>query len=347
VAIVLCAAVCVASAEKLLASYSRQLNRRENNRIKRLVKRQALNDPNCDRRACAIPNCGKDFVAAALPGDCCEKCVPWEYASSLGIQYPQAPQPVYDPRAQYQPPYDPYNRYPYNPPQPQPQPYQPQRVDVYIFGPDDGARVGTGQSIYLDCEVVSPYNQNAQPRWSRPGNQPLSYKSQVTALAGNRKISRLTITDASHGDAGRYECNAGTGNANDQASIDLQVADGGYFPRPAQPQQPQYDPYNQYPYNQPGQYPQQPQPQPHPQPQPQPGQHDHHPAPPPDAEGGEDGEDAGVDEEGADSAAAKDKAAKATTAAPAAHEGHEPAAPADGGAEDEGEYPEDYTENEK
>jgi hypothetical protein len=122
-------------------------------------------DPNCDRRTCNVPNCGKDFVAAALPGECCEKCVPWEYAASLGIQYPQAPpQPVYDPRAQQA---QQYNQYPYN----QPQQYQPQRVDVYIFGPDDGARVSSGQSIYFDCEVVSPYNQNAQPRWTRSGNQ--------------------------------------------------------------------------------------------------------------------------------------------------------------------------------
>jgi hypothetical protein len=127
-------------------------------------------DPNCDRRTCIVPNCGKDFVAAALPGECCEKCVPWEYAASLGIQYPQAPpQPVYDPRTQqgYQ-----YNQYAYNqPPQYQPQQQQAQRVDVYIFGPDDGARVSTGQSIYFDCEVISPYNQYAQPRWSRSGNQ--------------------------------------------------------------------------------------------------------------------------------------------------------------------------------
>jgi hypothetical protein len=122
-------------------------------------------DPNCDRRTCNVPNCGKDFVAAALPGECCEKCVPWEYAASLGIQYPQAPpQPVYDPRAQQA---QQYNQYPYN----QPQQYQPQRVDVYIFGPDDGARVSSGQSIYFDCEVVSPYNQYAQPRWTRSGNQ--------------------------------------------------------------------------------------------------------------------------------------------------------------------------------
>ena len=114
-------------------------------------------DPNCDRRSCQPTNCGKDFVAAALPGECCEKCVPLEYAASLGIQYPQAPvapQPVY--------PYQQYNQAPQ---------YQPQRVDVYIFGPDDGARVSTGQSIYFDCEVVSPYNQYAQPRWSRAGNQ--------------------------------------------------------------------------------------------------------------------------------------------------------------------------------
>ena len=133
-------------------------------------------DSNCDRRACNVPNCGKDFVAAALPGECCEKCVPWEYASSLGIQYPQAPpQPVYDPRTQQGYPYN--NQYSYN----QPQQYQPQRVDVFIFGPEDGARVSTGQSIYFDCEVVSPYNQYAQPRWSRSGNQVnyISYYSHV------------------------------------------------------------------------------------------------------------------------------------------------------------------------
>jgi hypothetical protein len=180
VSIVLYATIYVACGMKLLASSSRQLNRRETKLVKRLVKRQALTgkkyqrftfcnlfylDTNCDRRTCQVPNCGKDFVAAALPGECCEKCVPWEYASSLGIQYPQAPpQPIYDPRTQqgYQ-----YKQYSYN----QPQQYQPQRVDVYIFGPEDGARVSTGQSIYFDCEVVSPYNQYAQPRWSRSGNQ--------------------------------------------------------------------------------------------------------------------------------------------------------------------------------
>ncbi len=107
-------------------------------------------DPNCNRRACAVPNCGKDFVAANLPGECCERCVPWEYANSLGIRR-QPPQP--QPR-----------------PQPQPQPYD-SRVDVYIYGPEEGARVSDGQSIYFDCEVTAPYNQYAQPRWTRAGNQ--------------------------------------------------------------------------------------------------------------------------------------------------------------------------------
>ena len=77
----------------------------------------------------------------------------------MGIRYPQAPQApqaVQDPRAQ-QRNYDPYN--------------QQSRVSVYIYGPDDGARVSNGQSIYFDCEVNAPYNQNAQPRWSRAGNQ--------------------------------------------------------------------------------------------------------------------------------------------------------------------------------
>ncbi|CAF1138771.1 unnamed protein product [Adineta steineri] len=341
---------------KLLASSSRQLNRRETKLVKRLVKRQALNDPNCDRRTCNVPNCGKDFVAAALPGECCEKCVPWEYASSLGLQYPQAPpppQPAYDPRAQQA---YPYNQYPYNQPQPQPQPqqYQPQRVDVYIFGPEDGARVSAGQSIYFDCEVVSPYNQYAQPRWSRSGNQPLPYKVQSTTLPGNRKLARLAIPDATQSDAGRYECNGGTGNANDQASIDLQVTEGGYYPRqPAQPQpqpqpQPQYppyDPYNQYPYNQPNYYPAQPQPQPQPQPRPQPQPQTQPPPQPAADDGGNDegdeGEDAGIDED-------QEPAAEATTtiktttpqASAAQEEGGE-------GGEDEGEYPEDYTENDK
>lgn len=186
VALILCTTVYVVCGEKLLASSSRQLNRRETKLVKRLVKRQVLSgkkkekkrcvwfffivfcqwlDPNCDRRTCNVPNCGKDFVAAALPGECCEKCVPWEYAASLGIKYPQAPpQPQYDPRTQYN-----YN-YPYQQ-QPAYQQQQQQRVDVYIFGPDDGARVSSGQSIYFDCEVVSPYNQYAQPRWSRSGNQ--------------------------------------------------------------------------------------------------------------------------------------------------------------------------------
>jgi hypothetical protein len=130
---------------------------------KYMIKMSLFNsDPNCDRRACAVPNCGKDYVAATLPGECCERCIPWEYATSMGIQYPARPQPVQDPRPQPRPTYDPYN---------QQQQYQPQRVDVYIFGPDDGARVSSGQSIYFDCEVVSPYNQNAQPRWTRSGNQ--------------------------------------------------------------------------------------------------------------------------------------------------------------------------------
>jgi len=78
----------------------------------------------------------------------------------LGIRYPQSqPQPQpYQPQ-QYQP--QPY----------QPQQYQPNRADVYIYGPDEGARVSAGQSIYFDCEVTAPYNQNVQPRWSRAGNQ--------------------------------------------------------------------------------------------------------------------------------------------------------------------------------
>ena len=54
--------------------------------------------------------------------------------------------------------------------------------------------------------------------------QPLPYKSQSTVLAGNRKLARLTIPDATPSDAGRYECSAGTGNPSDQASIDLQVS---------------------------------------------------------------------------------------------------------------------------
>jgi len=117
-------------------------------------------DPNCDRRACAVPNCGKDFIATALPGECCERCVPWEYARSAGLAYPQGPQAIQDPRSQ-QRPYDPYN--------------QQNLVNVYIYGPDEGARVSPGQSIYFDCEVIAPYNQNAQPRWSRAGNQVNSY----------------------------------------------------------------------------------------------------------------------------------------------------------------------------
>lgn len=43
VSVVLCVAICVASATKLLASSSRQLNFREANLLKRLVKRQAYN----------------------------------------------------------------------------------------------------------------------------------------------------------------------------------------------------------------------------------------------------------------------------------------------------------------
>jgi hypothetical protein len=43
ISIVLCATIYVACGAKLLASSSRQLNRRETNLVKRLVKRQALN----------------------------------------------------------------------------------------------------------------------------------------------------------------------------------------------------------------------------------------------------------------------------------------------------------------
>jgi hypothetical protein len=121
-------------------------------------------DPNCDRRACAVPNCGKDFVAAALQGECCERCVPWEYASSLGIPYKQGPQAVQDPRGQ-QRPYDPYSQ----------QQQQNRAADVYIYGPDEGARVSSGQSIYFDCEVNAPHSQHAQPRWTRAGNQVNEY----------------------------------------------------------------------------------------------------------------------------------------------------------------------------
>lgn len=119
----------------------------------------------CNPRACAVPNCGKDFVAGTLPGECCERCIPWEYARTMGIQYRQEPQPVQDNRAP-QPSYDSRNQYGYNQPQ-----YQASRADVYIYGPDEGARVASGQSIYFDCEVIAPYNQYAQPRWSRGGNQ--------------------------------------------------------------------------------------------------------------------------------------------------------------------------------
>ena len=113
-------------------------------------------DPNCNRRDCAVPNCGKDFVAATLPGECCERCVPWEYANSLGIRYP-APAPPPQPSQDHQRGYDPYN--------------QQARADVYIYGPDGGSRVSAGQSVYFDCEVNAPYNQNAQPRWTRGGGQ--------------------------------------------------------------------------------------------------------------------------------------------------------------------------------
>jgi hypothetical protein len=121
-------------------------------------------DPNCDRRACAVPNCGKDYVAAALPGECCERCVPWEYATSMGIPYKQGgPQAIQDHRG-HQQHYDPYS-----------QQQQPNRADVYIYGPEGGARVSSGQSIYFDCEVSSSHNQYAQPRWTRAGNQVNKY----------------------------------------------------------------------------------------------------------------------------------------------------------------------------
>jgi hypothetical protein len=74
----------------------------------------------------------------------------------MGLQFNQGAQSVQDNRNQ-QPAYDPYA--------------QQSRVDVYIYGPDEGARVSNGQSIYFDCEVIAPYNQQAQPRWSRAGNQ--------------------------------------------------------------------------------------------------------------------------------------------------------------------------------
>ncbi len=122
-------------------------------------------DPNCNPRACAVPNCGKDFVAATLPGECCERCVPWEYAASLGIRYPQ----------------------------PGPQPGQ-NRADVYIYGPDEGARVSDGQSIYFDCEVTSPYNPNAQPRWSRAGNQVSIHIYILVCSYFNTKLHILAIT---------------------------------------------------------------------------------------------------------------------------------------------------------
>lgn len=47
VAIVLCAAICVASATKVLASSSRQLTRREMGHFKRIFKRQAYSGEFC------------------------------------------------------------------------------------------------------------------------------------------------------------------------------------------------------------------------------------------------------------------------------------------------------------
>jgi hypothetical protein len=44
--IVLCAAIYATSATKVIASSSRQLNRRETNLVKRLAKRQAYNGKN-------------------------------------------------------------------------------------------------------------------------------------------------------------------------------------------------------------------------------------------------------------------------------------------------------------
>ena len=121
-----------------------------------------LADPNCDSSRCPQINCGKDTIAGVLPNECCQRCIPWEYAQAIGL-YPRAPQPSQNPRAPPQQVQDNYNSYQYNQPQ--------QRVDVYIYGPDDGAYVTAGESIYFDCEVISPYNQYAQPRWSRAGNQ--------------------------------------------------------------------------------------------------------------------------------------------------------------------------------
>ncbi|CAF1624903.1 unnamed protein product [Didymodactylos carnosus] len=198
-----------------------------------------------------------------------------EYQQSIVQQDPQS-QYGYDRYPYQRPQYPSEPSYPYSPPQQQQPQWSQPRVDVYIFGPDDGAKVSDGQSIYFDCEVVAPYQQNVQPRWTRQGNQPLPYKARSAPLEGNRKIVRLTIPDASSSDAGRYECNAGTGNAADSASIDLQVTAGGQYPRPAQPAQPAqpYNPYGdqsgynqQYPYYPGGyNYPQQPQQPPQPQP---------------------------------------------------------------------------------
>lgn len=127
-----------------------------------------LLDPNCDPRRCATPNCGKDTIAGTLPGECCQRCIPWEYAQSIGlVPRAPAPQPSQDYRPQSQA-YDNRQQYP-------PAPTYPSRVDVYIYGPDEGARVSNGQSIYFDCEVFSPYNQYAQPRWTRSGNQVCLY----------------------------------------------------------------------------------------------------------------------------------------------------------------------------
>lgn len=102
-----------------------------------------------------MPNCGRDYVAVTLPGECCERCVPWEYAQSAGLTPNRGPQ--VQEQNSYRPQYDPYG--------------QQSSVSVYIYGPDEGARVSNGQSIYFDCEVIAPYNQNVQPRWSRAGNQ--------------------------------------------------------------------------------------------------------------------------------------------------------------------------------
>ncbi|UJR33958.1 hypothetical protein I4U23_021374 [Adineta vaga] len=128
-------AVCIALLAAIYVVSSRVLS--ETDLLQRLNKRQAYNDPNCNPRACAVPNCGNDFVAVTLLGKCCEHCVPWEYAHNARLQLNQ-PQSVQDYRgSQFQ--HDPYN--------------QQNRVDIYIYAVGAGSMALPSAYIHKDLDI--------------------------------------------------------------------------------------------------------------------------------------------------------------------------------------------------